>query len=140
MSVHPYGEGQPPKYVPAPNTGGEWARSVRLLRLGKSLAKDANHIYLSRVPSILREIVVSVGTFPAEECVLTYVETWNRPTAMNVLGSDILNAFDATTTHPSRAPLLTVRSARGTVQYSKVPTWSLGVLAGKSTYDTAVEE
>jgi len=122
-----------------PNTGGHWSRYVRRLRLAKSLGA-ARHVHISRVPSILREVVVSVQMFPDNEWVLSYVETWDRPTAMNVLGSDILNAFDATTTHPSRAPLETIKDIRGKVLYGKVPTWSIGVLADKSSYDTALEQ
>jgi hypothetical protein len=139
MSDHVFGEGQPSSDQPAPNTGGQWARHVRRLRIAKALGA-ARHIYISRVPSVLREIAVSVETFPDNEWVYTHVETWNRPTALNVLGSDILNAFDATTTHPVSAPLQTVRDADGTVLYPHVPTWSIGVLAAQSTYDTATEQ
>lgn len=139
MSEHVFGEGQPPSDQPAPNTGGQWSRHVRRLRLANGLAAT-RHIYVSRVPSILREVAVSVETFPDNEWVYTHVETWNRATALHVLGSDILNAFDATTTHPVRAPLQTIRDADGTVLYPRVPTWSIGVLAGKSTYDTPIEE
>jgi hypothetical protein len=139
MSDHVFGEGQPSSDQPAPNTGGQWARHVRRLRIAKALGA-ARHMYISRVPSVLREIAVSVETFPDNEWVYTHVETWNRPTALNVLGSDILNAFDATTTHPVRAPLQTVRDADGTVLYPHIPTWSIGVLAAQSTYDTATEQ
>ena len=139
MSEHVFGEGQPSSDQPAPNTGGQWSRHVRRLRQAKALGAT-RHIYISRVPNVLREIAVSIETFPDNEWVYTHVETWNRPTALNVLGSDILNAFDATTTHPISAPRVTVRDADGSVLYSAVPTWSIGVLAGQTTYDTAIEQ
>ena len=138
MSDHVFGEGHPSADLPAPNTGGQWSRYVRRLRLAHGLAAT-RHIYASRLPSVLNDIAVSVETFPDNQWVLTHVETWNRPTALNVLGSDILNAFDATTSNPPSAPLLTVYSADGTVLYPKVPTWSIGVLADRTPYDRPIE-
>ncbi len=139
MSEHVFGEGQPPSEQPAPKTGGLWSRHIRRLRTEKALGV-ARHIYASRVPSVLHEIAISVETFPDNQWVYTRVETWDRPTALNVLGSHLLDAFDARTTHPLSAPLFDIFEADGTKAHASVPTLSIGDLVTRIGYDTRVEQ
>ncbi len=140
MSTHPFDDNRIPNETREPRAETLWSKHARRLRHERLLHKQANHVHLSRVPSTLGDIAVSVPTYPDFHYRLTLVDTWSRPVAFSVLGSHLLDAFDARTSTPPSAPRDDVHGPDGSLLFGNVPTLSLGDLTVQVGYDTRVEE
>lgn len=140
MSTHPFDDNRIPNETREPRAETLWSKHARRLRKERALHEKANHVHLSRVPSLTGDVVVSVPTYPDFEYRLTVVDTWSRPVAFGVLGSHLLDAFDARTSTPPSSPLADIFGPDGTLLHGNVPTLSLGDLTVQVGYDTRVEE
>lgn len=140
MSDHRFSDNATPDGTDPRAYGGQWERHVRRLRLRHVLEHEALHIHLSKAPSVLGIVEVSVVTYPKNDYTLTRVESWKPATVLSVLGTDLERAFTVTTTPPASSPLADVHDADGTVLFTNVPTWSIGDLASQTPYDTTVEQ
>ena len=109
----------------------DWTQRIERLRVEGMLYKRAKHIYLSTLPCMLGDSVLSEArSSGGSDRTLTYVGLWSRSTAMRVLGSALHNRYLATTSGVSSVPRETVVLKYGGVACCNRPTWCLADLAG----------